>query len=57
VLEAMAPWTGGPRLPNFSFAPEQYLDAYDELTLARLRRTVRTYDPHGVMAIGRVLST
>ena len=57
VLEAMAPWTGGHRLPNFTFAPEEYVDAYDEPTLARLRRAIRTYDPLGVMAIGRVLST
>ena len=55
VLEALDPWTGGHRLPNFTFAPEDYLDAYDEPTLARLRRAIRTYDPLGVMAIGRVL--
>ena len=57
ILEALDPWTGGHRLPNFTFAPEEYVDAYDELTLARLRRAIRTYDPLGVMAIGRVLST
>lgn len=57
VLEAMEPWTGGHRLPNFTFTPEEYADAFDELTLARLRRAVRTYDPDGVMAIGRVLFT
>ncbi len=56
VLEAMDPWTGGHRLPNFTFTPEEYVDAYDERTLARLRRAIRTYDPHGVMAIGRVLA-
>lgn len=55
VLEAMRPWTGGYRLPNFTFTPEEYLDAYDEVTLARLRRAIRTYDPEGVMAIGGVL--
>jgi FAD/FMN-containing dehydrogenase len=55
VLEALAPWTGGHRMPNFTFEPADYLDAYDELTLARLRRAVRSYDPQGVMAIGRVL--
>lgn len=55
VLEAMKPWTGGHRLPNFTFEPEAYLDAYDEMTLARLRRAIRTYDPDGVMAIGGVL--
>ena len=57
ILEALDPWTGGHRLPNFTFAPEEYVDAYDELTLARLRRAIRIYDPLGVMAIGRVLST
>ena len=57
ILAALGPWTGGHRLPNFTFAPEDYVDAYDELTLARMRRAIRTYDPLGVMAIGRVLST
>ena len=57
VLEAIDPWVGGHRLPNFTFSPEGYVDAYDELTLARLRRAIRTYDPYGVMAIGRVLTT
>jgi FAD/FMN-containing dehydrogenase len=56
VLEAMAPWVGGQRLPNFTFTPEEYVDAYDEVTLARLRRAVRTYDPDGVMTIGSVLA-
>ncbi len=57
VLEALDPWTGGHRLPNFTFTPEEYADAYDEPTLARLRRAIRTYDPQGVMAIGQVLFT
>ena len=57
VLAAMAPWTGGHRMPNFTFAPGAYADAYDEPTTARLRRTIRRYDPLGVMAIGRVLGT
>ena len=52
ILEAMRPWTGGYRLPNFTFSPEQYADAYDEVTIARLRRAIRSYDPDGVMAIG-----
>jgi FAD/FMN-containing dehydrogenase len=56
VLEAMAPWTGGHRLPNFTFIPEEYVDAYDEVTLARLRRARRTYDPDGVLMIGGVLA-
>lgn len=56
TLEAMRPWTGGYRMPNFTFEPEDYLDAYDEPTLARLRGAIRTYDPAGVMAIGHVLT-
>lgn len=55
VLEALAPWTGGHRLPNFTFTAEEYADAYDEQTRARLRRAITTYDPLGVMTIGRVL--
>jgi FAD/FMN-containing dehydrogenase len=56
VLAAMRPWTGGYRLPNFTFTPQEYADAYDEVTTARLRRAIRTYDPDGVMAIGGVLA-
>ena len=52
----MRPWTGGYRLPNFTFTPEEYADAYDEVTIARLRRAIRTYDADGVMAIGGVLA-
>ncbi|QZY29116.1 FAD-binding oxidoreductase [Nocardioides coralli] len=55
VLEVMAPWTGGHRLPNFTFTAAEYHDAYDEPTLARMRRAVRTYDPDGVIAIGHAL--
>jgi FAD/FMN-containing dehydrogenase len=55
ILEAMAPWTGGHRLPNFTFTPQEYVDAYDEATLARLRAAIRSYDPSGVMAIGRTI--
>lgn len=56
ILEAMRPWTGGHRLPNFTFTPEEYADAYDAVTIARLRRAIRTYDPEGVMAIAGVLA-
>lgn len=55
ILDAMAPWVGTHRLPNFTFTPEEYADAYDEVTLARLRRARRTYDPDGVLMIGSVL--
>jgi len=56
ILDAMAPWAGGHRLPNFTFTPEEYADAYDEVTFARLRRARRTYDPEGVLMIGGVLA-
>ena len=55
ILEAMEPWTGGHRLPNFTFTPQEYVDAYDEAALARLRAAIRTYDPYGIMAIGRTI--
>jgi FAD/FMN-containing dehydrogenase len=55
ILMALAPWIGGHRLPNFTFAAADYLDAYDAPTLARLRRAIRAYDPDSVMAIGRAL--
>jgi FAD/FMN-containing dehydrogenase len=55
VLAAMKPWTGGHRLPNFTFAAADYPDAYEPRTLARLRRAQFTYDPDGVIAIGRAL--
>ncbi|GAB2878223.1 FAD-binding oxidoreductase [Nocardioides pacificus] len=56
ILDALAPWVGGHRLPNFTFTPEEYVEAYDEVTLARLRRALRNYDPDGVMTIGGVLA-
>ncbi len=55
ILSAMDSWVGGHRLPNFTFTPEEYVDAYDEVTLARIRRAIRTYDPNGVMTIGGVV--
>jgi hypothetical protein len=57
ILKAMEPWTSGHRLPNFTFTPEEYVDAYSEEALTRLRRAIRVYDPHGVMAIGRTVTT
>ena len=55
ILQAMKPWTGGHRLPNFTFTPEEYVDAYSKEALARLREAIRSYDPYGVMAIGRTI--
>ena len=55
LLDAMEPWTGGHRLPNFTFDPKAYVNAYTEEALARLRAAIGTYDPYGVMAIGRTI--
>ncbi len=57
ILRAMEPWTGGHRLPNFTFTPEEYADAYSREALTRLRRAIDVYDPRGVMAIGRTLTS
>ena len=52
VRKAVDRWAAGV-LPNFgSAAPAE---AYDGATLARLRSVVRTYDPAGVLALGRLL--
>ncbi len=56
VQHALAPWIGGHRMPNFTFDGGQFVDAYDDATLARLRRAIRTYDPDGVVAIGHTLT-
>jgi hypothetical protein len=55
LLDAMAPWGGGHRLPNFSFEAERLAEAYPEVTLRRLRQARRAYDPDRVIAIGHVL--
>lgn len=57
ILDAMQPWTGGYRMPNFTFEADCYPDAYDELTKARVRAAIRTYDPDGVIAIGHAFTT
>ena len=57
VLEAVRPWTGWPPDAELHLRPDEYVDAYDEPTRARLRGAIRMYDPDGVMAIGRVLFT
>ena len=57
VLDALEPWVGGHRLPNFTFHADEFHSAYDDWTLARLRRAVRTYDPSGVMAFARALAS
>jgi FAD/FMN-containing dehydrogenase len=55
VLAAMAPWEGRHRMPNFTFEAEDLVHAFDEDALALLRAAIRTYDPDGVMAIGRAI--
>jgi hypothetical protein len=55
VLAAVAPWTGGHRLPNFTFDAAELPSAYDGWTRARLRHAIRRYDPDGVIAIGHAL--
>jgi len=57
VLDALGPWVGRHRLPNFTFHADEFASAYDDWTLARLRRAVRTYDPSGVMAFAQVLKS
>ena len=57
VLDALAPWAGEHRLPNFTFHADEFPSAYDDWTLARLRRAVRTYDPSGVMAFAQALES
>ena len=36
ILDALAPWVGGHRLPNFTFTPEEYVDAYGASVKAAL---------------------
>lgn len=42
-------------LPNFAPAVDGATACYDPHTLARLCAAVRTYDPAGVMSLGRAL--
>ncbi len=45
IIDAMAPWVGGHRLPNFSFEAESLAEAYTEETLKRLREARRNLRP------------
>jgi FAD/FMN-containing dehydrogenase len=56
VQETLAPWVGGHRMPNFTFEPSELVHAFAPPALERLRAAIRTYDPQGVMAIGRALA-
>jgi hypothetical protein len=57
VLAALEPWTGGHRLPNFTFSEAEMPSAYDDWTRARLRHAIRRYDPEGIIAIGHALNS
>ena len=52
IVDAMEPWFGTHRLPNFTSDASLLPDAYDDWTRARLRHSIRRYDPDGVIAIG-----
>ena len=56
ILRALAPWAIDRTLPNFTFEPDRLPQCYDPRTRARIAATVRAYDPHGVLAIGRVFT-
>lgn len=56
VIQALNPWATGGMLPNFAPAADGAARCYGASTLARLRAAIRTYDPHGVIAVGRALA-
>ena len=56
VVDAMAPWFGTVRLPNFTSGAAGLPNAYDQWTRAKLRHTIRRYDPAGVIAIGHAFA-
>lgn len=57
LLDALAPWTTGGALPNFAGGddPQRFARCYDAATLTRLRTLGDRYDPHRVLATGRVV--
>ena len=55
AVAALAPWSTGGLLPDAPAACGTASDRYDAATLARLEAAVRTYDPDGVLGLGRVL--
>lgn len=56
IVDAMGPWFGTRRLPNFTSDAALLPAAYDDWTRAKLRHTIRRYDPDGVMAIGHAFA-
>lgn len=59
VMDAMAPWSTGRELPNFSPAadPAGLARCYDEATIARLAALAEDHDPAGVLRVGHVVRT
>lgn len=57
LVDALGEWSTGARLPNFSSTddPAVFARCYTPATLARLRRAVAAYDPHGVIAQASLL--
>jgi FAD/FMN-containing dehydrogenase len=55
LFAALAPWDTGRVWPNFGPVHDEWSArrAYDEATRERLAAVVRTYDPDGVLALGR----
>lgn len=51
LIEAMAPWATGARLPNWTATgnPADFAQCYTPEVLKRLRRISRAYDPAGVL--------
>lgn len=56
IVDAMGPWFGSRRLPNFTAEADLLPNAYDEWTRAKLRHAIRRYDPDAVMAIGHAFA-
>jgi hypothetical protein len=52
LVEALAAWDTGRRLPNWSASddPAVFARCHTPATLTRLRRAVAAYDPHGTIA-------
>lgn len=59
LFEAVSEWDTGGIWPNFGPAHDEQTArrAYDEETLQRLAEVTRTYDPDGVLQIGRFTQT
>lgn len=57
LIEALAPWSTGGRLPNFgpSADPAAIATAYDEDTVAWLSALGDQHDPDGVLRVGQVV--